>query len=204
MGNYVELSDIRDEGVTTEEAEDTRVESLIDMAEQYFEKMTGQHFYEKTMTMTLYSRDSKRLFLPVHIITCDSITIEGETIDPEYYEVYNRYMPDDRENPKIVFDFKIKEGHKVEIDGSFGYVQEDKTTPEPVKYAIKKLVIHEVPILTDTDGQEAKKRGRIISEKNDKYEYELSELNLREDLTGDPEIDTRIINYQAPIGGGVV
>lgn len=202
---YLTVQDIRDEGVTTEEANDTRVTDLIEMAEQYIETMTGQHFYDKSVQpMTLYGRDSKTIFLPVHIISCDHIDVNEETIDSDRYRVYNRYMPDDRHNPKVVFDFDIPEKATVDIYGDFGFVEEDGSTPKMIEYAIKKMVINEVPLMTDSEGQDEKKRGRIIREKSDKYEYELSDVMAREDLTGDPDIDRVIIRYQAPIGGGVV
>lgn len=201
---YISVEDIRDEGVKEEEAEDPRVENLIETAEQYFENMTGQHFYEKETTMTLYGRDSKTIFLPVHIISCDKIEINEETINSDKYRIFNRYMPDDRHNPKIVFDFEVAEGDTVDIEGSFGFVEEDGSTPKMVEYAIKKLVINEIPLMTDSEGQDEKKRGRIIREKSDKYEYELSDVMVRNDLTGDPDIDRVILQYQAPIGGGVV
>lgn len=204
MGNYVTVTDIRDEGVTTEEASDSRIDELILLAEEYIEKMTGRYFYEKSKTIILYGQDSKVLLFPIPIITVNQITVNGYLIDTVDYTVYNRYEPDDRENPKIEFEFTIQDGDKIEVNGSFGYVQEDKTTPLMISRAVKKLVIREIPLLTDQDGQEQKKRSRIVEEQADDYSYKLAEVVVRGDLTGDFEIDGVIINYRRPPEGGVI
>ncbi|HHY36547.1 MAG TPA: hypothetical protein GX518_02530, partial [Firmicutes bacterium] len=67
-----------------------------------------------------------------------------------------------------------------------------------------RLVVREIPLLGDVEGQEERKRTRIISERTDDHSYTLAQLAGTLDLTGDPDIDGVLALFRAPIaiGGG--
>jgi hypothetical protein len=95
----------------------------------------------------------------------------------------------------------------VSITAKWGFVEKvgtDYKTPAQINQVAKKLVIREIPTLTDTEGQEEKKRGRIISENTDGHSYTLDKLVASANYTGDPEIDEVLFMYRAPVSiGGV-
>jgi hypothetical protein len=73
-----------------------------------------------------------------------------------------------------------------------------------IKQVAKRLVIRELPLLGDAEGQEERKRARIVSESTDGHSYTLERLAATLDLTGDPDIDGVLALFRAPIAiGGV-
>ena len=114
---YCTVEDVRDEGVTEEQASDGRLEKLIAKATAYIDLVTGR-------------------------------TFEGPV-------------------PVLIVDAAVK------------------------------LVIRELPLLSDMSGQEEKKRGRILSETTDGHSYTLSEATDAS-FTGDAEIDGILALYVAP------
>ena len=115
---YCTVEDVRDEGVTEEQASAGRLEKLIAKATAYIDLVTGRTFED-----------------PVPVLIVD---------------------------------------------------------------AAVKLVIRELPLLSDVSGQEEKKRGRILSETTDGHSYTLSEATANASFTGDAEIDGILALYVAP------
>lgn len=144
-------------------------------------------------------------------------------IEPESYRVYNRHItqglakPDDRDNPKIAFarhgdgprplvgsGFGFPPGSRnVRVTGLFGYTDFDGSptgcTPLLIREVCKRLVAREIPLLGDTGRREdAQRRYRLIQEKTRDQSYTLDKLQLHGALTGDPEIDTILIQFKRP------
>ena len=99
----------------------------------------------------------------------------------------------------------------IRITGVFGYTDADGSplgdTPALLQHATKLLVLRELPTLTDCDGREdAQRRWRLLAEKTSEQSYRLADLSGREAtahvavgaLTGDPEIDTILVQYMRP------
>lgn len=203
---YCTVQDIRDEGITPEQADDTRLATLIDLATAYIDRVTRQWFEPRAMTITLDGNGSETLLLPVFPIEVVSVTVDGQVVTD--YKVYNRFFPDDRRNPKIYRDAGWPEGRQnVSIQGTWGFVDKigtQYTTPAMIKQVAKRLVIRELPLLGDAEGQEERKRARIVSESTDGHSYTLERLAATLDLTGDPDIDGVLALFRAPIAiGGV-
>lgn len=112
---YVSVAEMRDEGVTTSMASDTRLAQRILIASRFVEASTRRFFYPKAMTVTLDGSGGPKLFLDDPIIAVSSVAFEESPLYPssfssiasETVRVYNRHLteqltePDDRNNPKL-------------------------------------------------------------------------------------------------------
>lgn len=207
---YATIAEIRAEGVTEDMATDQRLEELILEATVYIDKVTRWWFGARQKTMKIDGTGHDTIWIPVPIIEVTEVKVEGRTLNTEAYVVYNRREPDDRLNPKIVrFNHWPKGEQIVEVVGTFGYTDEHPVTQEAIvplaiKRVCRQLVIREIPTLMDIDGQEEKRRARIVSETTDMHSYTLSQLTASGEWTGDPEIDTILWQYRRPVGVAAV
>jgi hypothetical protein len=222
-GNYVTLQEIRDEGVTAEDATDAFVYSKILQAERFIESNTNRWFYKKIgATITLDGGDSyfwlmgfeestDMLFLPIPIINLTSVTIDGSIRILSNFLAFTRIGPpvDDRWNPRIAS--KLCEWPKegvlnIVIAGDFGFVEETTsgTVPELIRIAARKLTIRFIDSKKMT-GAEATARqmelnqSNIVEEKLPGYSHRLKAESLRKFspvYIGDSEIDDTIDFYR--------
>jgi len=143
--------------------------------------------------------------------------------DPSSYRVYNRHLtqrlgkPDDRDNPKISFlrdgveprpllsrGFFFPRGvQNIRVTGVFGYTEADGSpsgrTPLLIREVCKRLVVRDLPLLSDTGRREdAQRRWRLIQEKTRDQSYRLDKLVLTGAFTGDPEIDNVLVQFKRP------
>ncbi|NSW82530.1 MAG: hypothetical protein HPY90_04515 [Syntrophothermus sp.] len=203
---YCTVQDIREEGITAERATDTRLALLIDLATAYIDGITRQWFEPRAVTIMVDGTGGQTIFLPIFAIEVAAVTVDGLAVTD--FKVYNRFFPDDRRNPKIYREAGWPRGRQnVVIAGTWGFVDKVGTeyqTPALIKQAAKRLVIRELPLLGDSEGQEDRKRSRIVSETTDGHSYTLERLVGTLDLTGDPDIDRVLALFRAPIAiGGV-
>lgn len=202
---YASVADLRAEGVTTEQASDQRLQQLIDLATSYVEAITGLWFEERAMTLRLDGTGSRTLWLPIFPTEVSTVRVDGRAVTD--YVAYNRFAPDDRRSPRLVREVGWPKGRQnIEVDGRWGYVDPAPgggvKTPEPIRRAVLRLVVRELPLLTDVEGQEDRKRTRIVSETTDGHSYTLERLAVTLDLTGDPDIDGILAMYRRPIAVG--
>jgi len=173
---------------------------------------TGQWFNKREFTgdgkLQVEGNGSYLLHFSVPIISISTIkhSNEYDVVDPKEYMVFrSRVIPDDRRNPKV----KLLRGsfykHSfTEIEGAFGWLEQDGTTPQLIKDAVSRLIMLG---LTKDPMQTAS--NPIKSEKTDLHEiqYAVSATSLASDQnsgrTGDPEVDRIIQLYKSPfsIGG---
>ncbi|MCG8416638.1 MAG: hypothetical protein MJE77_01690 [Proteobacteria bacterium] len=148
-------------------------------------------------------------------------------VSPSNYRVYNRHLtqglvkPDDRENPKISFlrdalvsrpllgltQFFPRGTQNIRVTGVFGYTDPGENpageTPVLIREVCKRLVLRQLPALTDASAREdSEKRYRLIEEKSRFQSYKLGPLQLAGALTGDPEIDNILIQFKRPVDLG--
>jgi hypothetical protein len=199
---YVTVQEVIDE---CGEGSPERIKDAILLAQQYIEKVTGQWFETRELTMLIDGRGQTTEFLPVFAYSISSIKESDVELDTDEFYVYNRYFPDDRKNPKIVFTSALSIGRQnLSITGMFGYVESDKTTPILIKKVCKKLALTEIGLLSDGDRRDAIDRGRIIEETTDGHSYTLASVASTGGATGDAEIDQVLMMYKAPIWIGKV
>ena len=197
---YCSIEDIRNEGVTDEQADDAKLESLIKLACNYIDTMTGQFFEPREQVLRLDGRGGKILRLPVFLIEAYSVIVSGEEISD--YVLYNRMS--DRFYPKIYRNQGWRKGIlNISVQGLWGYVDKAETgyaTPELIKRAAMKLALYNFPDLGDKEAQEEKAlSGLLQSETTDGHSYSLNGEILKamyeNSLTGDAEIDGIINQY---------
>lgn len=113
---YAFVSDLRDEGVTPDDASDARLQQLIALASRYVERITGRFYEPRLQTLTIDGSGGRTLLFGDAIIGVEAVSIDTSPwsqgdllVDPELYRVYNRHLtqglllPDDRDNPRIEF-----------------------------------------------------------------------------------------------------
>jgi len=222
---YVSISDVRDEGVTVDNASDERIEAIIQLAERYIERVTGRFFEPRPQSLAVDGAGGRVLRLGHPIIRIDVVAVDAAAaspvpIDPSSYRVYNRHLtqgllvPDDRDDPRIElaqggdvgagFEARWPRGvQNVRVAGVFGYTDPDGSptgeTPLLIQYVTKLLVLRELPLMTDLDGREdAQRRWRLTSERTRDQAYTLGALVPLGVFTGDPAIDTILAAYSRP------
>ena len=111
---YCLIDDLRDEGVTPNDASDDRVQRLIGMQSRYVERITGRTFSPRYEMRRFDGQGGRILTFMEPVIAVDGVHIATSPlfpsdlqIDPDFYRVYNRHLtqgltqPDDRDNPRI-------------------------------------------------------------------------------------------------------
>lgn len=230
IDTYITVQDIRDEGILEADHDDDKVLSYIKTWQVVLERACRQWFNERSLTLELDGNESDLLLLGIPIIEIEYIRINGQTtnLDSSYYKVYNNKggYPDDRRNPKIklvnsvsrnIFAFRnasstkliFEKGQKNQIiKGTFGFVESNGATPDPIKRALTKLVIEKLtaPIYSPTGVTAPPIVGAVIEEWTDghkiKYGVAGGETTKKtyglSGITSDPEILDIIKMYRAP------
>lgn len=206
------------------------LEGFIKDSMNYIDLNTRQFFNARTFTVAdgnaikIEGNNSNVLFLPVPILELTNIYKNEETtpIDPKNLKVYNSRNPisDDRRNPMIKIrqesDFltfsygKFARGLFTTIEGRFGYLEPDGSTPRLIQRATLKLALLRAnTTLGESANQSAGSAGRgaIKREKTDLHEIEYFEVKTAGDdsstatttLSGDSEVDSIIAAFRGPI-----
>lgn len=187
------VTDIEKEGV---QSTTDRIESAIELAQSYIEKMTGQWFELRSWTYKLDGERQDVVYLPVYAKTISEIRVNDVVLDADSYVVYNDIVSD-IDVPKIKFNSKLSRGNRnIEITGEFGYVDSNYETPIQIKKICKKLALAEIGLLTDDSRKDIIDRGRIIEEETDGHRYRLAEMTAGMAFTGDSEIDIVLASYK--------
>lgn len=224
--SLVTVADMRDAGVTGNQATNDRLTELISFWESWVGYMTGMLFTETTLTIDLEGTGCDTLWLPLPIITCSSLMMNSNfqtVIDAATYTVFNRPFPDDRWNPKIVLDQvseSIYEGifdkweHRIfkkdlmnRVVGTWGFVESDKATPPMILYLIQRLIILNIDKPVDFFKNWSRKlRLNVKSEKTDYHSYSLGPGPLPgvDSLTGDKELDQILMFFRKAKGPKVL
>ena len=194
---YITIDELTAEGAS---GETQRLLDAILLAQSYIEKMTGQYFVKRTRNLYFDGNGKVTIHLPVFCKTINYIKEDGSVLDSSSYTLFNRYEPDDRLNPKIVFSRPLAYGIlNIEINGVFGFIEEDDSTPPLIKKICKKLALNEIPQICDENRNELLERSRIISETTDAHSYTLSQAYSVGEYTGDNEIDSILRAYKRPL-----
>ena len=211
---------------------DADLEAAILLQSQRIDLLTHQFFEPRTLTIKLDGSGSRAMTLHLPIISVSSVKIGEETLDATAFEVYNRHLtqqlvsPDDRRDPRIEFvqqdnsmsDIFQRFGSRrfprgqqnVEIAGTFGFTDPPGppgVTPPLICHATMLLVMRNFgKVWTDQAAIfGAQNQQRLTSErtrdqqKNYKSAREAGAFGY---LTGDPEIDSILEQYMAPLSIG--
>lgn len=200
----------------------------INVAMQTIDLYTGQWFNKREFTgankLKFEGSNTHILHFSVPIIEIISLAInEEDTVMPvEDYRVFNsRTLPDDRRNPriKLISDslniYRTTMGSRSGrfgkfrwqfIEGSFGFLEPDGSTPEGIKWATVRLVMKQLTTDLESDATAA---GEVKREKVDMHEIEYFQSSDGSDsssgssgsgaMTGDEEVDKILKMYKAPL-----
>lgn len=207
---------------------DATLDLAWERAVRFFEEATGWFFVKVDGELDLNGNGEVRLNLPYPVVSSgqggdgiESITLfdEDDAVDDALYEVNQGAQPgvaDPRLNAYVeyvanssvatasrspeaelhaVWPYGVQNIH---LDGSWGYLEPDGSTPVLVKKAIAKLVIRELADLDDCDDQEDLRRGGIVSESVTGRSHTFHANAVGHGVTGDPEIDRIIRRYRRP------
>lgn len=86
----------------------------------------------------------------------------------------------------------------VGVTASWGYLDEDGTTPEPILHALARLVILNTPALDDPGACADARAGAIVSETTQGRSYTYTDRVAGTGLTLDREIDSILRSYRRP------
>ena len=115
---YASVTDIRDAGITVAQADNDRVEFLLDLASRKVDEYTGRVFVPASKTLLIDGTGGRAVLLEEPIISIEELRLvndpfssnpDGDLVDTDLYKVYNRHLtqnlriPDDRDNPRVEF-----------------------------------------------------------------------------------------------------
>lgn len=187
---YTTVQAMRDEGVTTAMAADSRLQTVIARVSRRIERWTGRFFEPRAMTFTLDGSGHACQQLEIPIIRIDGIWFDDFS-DPASevglagVRIYNRHItqnllrPDDRENPRLewVSDWDYIRTRSVSgtiwppgfqnvmVQGVFGYTDYDGSefgrTPEEIQIATQMLAFRDLKKFGDSGRADASRADRI-------------------------------------------
>lgn len=202
--------------------------TALSRAVSHLHKRTQRFFLQRTGSLVVDGNGAPLLPLPHPVISTDqggtgitAITVNGETIDSDSYVVNEGAQlgdDDPRDNPFVTYDRSfalsaqslppIEEvgytgwwtpgTRNVVVTGSFGYVEEDGSTPSPILDALARLCIRQLVPRDDEDALEDLRRGALIYEQTQGRSYSLATGMVSGGSTGDRELDQVIAEYTRP------
>jgi hypothetical protein len=207
---YATIEDLRAEGVSEFEADDARLTALITEATATIDRATGWFFEPRALTLRLDGRGTPTLEPPAPPLRVDSITIDGIELSlaPEDLVVVGAPVQPGFYAPRITrchHAFPRGCGN-VEIDGLWGYTEDDGSPEGRVPYEIRRvcmlLVLRWLPPLADSDADDARNSWRVTSMRTRDQSVSFDRPGLGGPYTGDPEIDRVLFRYRRPPGLG--
>lgn len=231
---YISVSEVRALGVNMDPPTDAQIQSSICLWQTFIERATRQWFRPIELVLEVDGTDSDALHFGVPIISIDEVRLNGaaDALSANNYKVYNDKggLGTGRQNPRIKLTTSnsprdiytasygrtiFRKGRQNQyIKGTFGYVEDDGTSPPPlIKHALSKLVVEKlaVPVVPDAAPEDLAPpviTGAIHEEWTDghrlKYRQAGSTLLPRNPglagITDDQEILGIIRLFKAPIG----
>lgn len=208
MNGVLSLEELRIRGFSEDEFSD---EDLLELETRVWETImlfTNRVFENRNRTLKLDGNGLNTLHLPVEISTISSVTIGGSTtplVEGTDYVVYNRVVPDDRENPKIVLlRGRFPDGNQnITITGVFGYVDPNSSVEHPPKPLIE-VAMRMMPIFAEhlIEGAErevdaATHKRDVRREATDRWSYtRFDRKALEQTLLDDPFISSIMLKYR--------
>lgn len=213
---YITPEDLYCEGVPRDVFDVEFLTKRIKKAKDYVERLTCQWFEPRTLTLLMDGTGHRLLDMPYSIIDVEKIEFKinndggWDDVNLNNFSVYDLLkLLENRDYPRIkiseLLDSSIftrtfirdrfPEGtQNIRITGRFGYVEQDLTTPEPIKDVMIMLVRG---LLAPIGGSKSRKKfrgNRLLGETSDGHSYRLSQSMAAGVLTGDPQID-QILQY---------
>jgi len=216
---YAFVSQLRADGVTTQQASDSRLLALIEEASRTIDALTGLFFAPRPLTIDVDGAAGPTLFLEMPIISIAQVLIDDAELELDGLVVYNRHLtqrllrPDDRRNPKIVRRgcARWRPGlQNTRIVGVFGFTDptgaplSQGRLPLEINRACRLLVVRELELLASPDRIASRRQNDIRSETTRDQSVTYGERRGSTAVplygsTGDPEIDAILARYRPPM-----
>lgn len=220
MTAYATLAEMREEGVLASQATDGRIRAVLALASQLVERLTRQWFEPRAMMLELDGTGRDTLELKVPVAAVGEVRVDGAVVPSSSLVVYSRHLdgmlaPDDRRAPAIALrSGRFPRGSQnVQVEGVFGFTDpvgsgfDVGATPPAIAHVTRLLAMRELEQLASPDRGAARNGHRIQSEQSRDQSYSLAPMQAGSTFaggTGDPEIDSILMLYRAPIGIGSV
>lgn len=224
--SYATLAEARAEGVTTDQADNTRLQHLLDGASSYIDRVTGWWFDAREQSLVFDGEGAECLWLPAPIIELTGVSIDGDALDlatvVQYGTVASRRHLRAARLARHLSTVRLDdvrgrplwpEGRQnITVEGTFGFVLADGETPPPeIRDACIRLVVHNLARLADASGQDERRRAEVFRESTDGHSYELAGTLpgaagawRRGGILGDPAIDVMLAGFRRPSRAAVV
>lgn len=224
-GEYVTVPEVRAEGLADNPPSDNQIGSRIKKWEAIVEQWTGQVFRIISPGELVFDGNNAHLLhfnLPIVALSALKINDSDTALAADDYRVYvGRQKPqDDRKNPKIILrpmsgsiftgggQIFVK-GAEQKITATWGFVEPDDSTPQPIKDAIIQLVIRDFAGYFDQifGGMTAGPGMPTQREKTDDHEIEYADMamNVQADRLGSlipRDIRAMLAMYRHPLAIG--
>lgn len=157
-----------------------------------------------TTELRLDGEDSQVLPLPTQIISLDSVTVEystddSEEVDVDEIAVYNRNVPNDFYEPKIVWrDGKFPQGFQnIVLSGQFGYVEGDLDIQPLMEVCARLLYLQFRPLIdgATSSAEPYMSPEDIKREVTDRYEYEKYDRDTLPGIFNDSLVNAILLKY---------
>ncbi len=226
-GFYCTVGDVRAEGITVDQADDSRVVAIIWLVGREIDRRTRRSFGATAKTLLVDGPGGNILMMREPIVSIDQVeilSVDGGATDvtSDAFRIYNRHLsqgllnPDDRNQPHI--DLVADQGtifairwwplgsQNIRLTGKWGYTDPDGTAegrvPDLIRRATALLVTDRAIPATDQDAGELSRRRRLIKEKTRDQEYQLAPPTTTTPLgsggTDIAEVDQILLMYMAP------
>ncbi len=224
--SYASLAYAREEGITTEQAANERLQRLLDEASALIDKATGWWFDARAKTLVFDGDDGECLWMPAPIVTLTSVAIDGSALDLAAVLSYGTTASGEHLRAARLARTLAAASYldaafgrptwptgrrNITVVGSFGYVLPDGTSPPPeIRDACLRLVVRNLGRIADAAAQSDRRRGEVFRENTDGHGYELAGVLpgavgawRRGGITGDPDIDLTLAQFKRPSRGAL-
>lgn len=224
--SYATLSEARDEGITSEQADNTRLQRLLDDASAYIDRVTGWWFDARVKTLVFDGEGTESLWLPAPIVSLTSVSIDGDALDLATVLSYGttssgthlraarlaRRLTSARLDEVRARPVWPEGRQNITVVGTFGYVLANGTSPPPeIRDACIRLAVRNLGLLGDASAQAEVRRAEVFRESTDGHSYELAGTLpgaagawRRGGILGDPAIDVVLAGFRRPSRAAVV
>lgn len=192
---YCTLDDIREAGITENQASDAQITAAIAEATYEIDRTTGRWFEARNEALRATGSGLSVIELDGEPIEITSVTVDDVELDSEYYEIVPSSVSGKPNKPEVRRTYGVwSDGATIVVTGTFGYVDDPgatNTTPLPIKRACRKLTIKFLlPVTTSLAAEDA-----ILSERHRDYSYAKSE-KVKPARYGDRDIDDILADFK--------
>lgn len=206
MNGVFNLDELRTRGFLEEDYTDAELLAVETIVWETISLFTNRIFENQNLTLTLDGYGIKEQYLPIEIISIVSVseTALGSLTEGTDFVTYNRIIPDDRGDSKLVLLSGVwPEGNQnVTITGKFGYIDPKSPAEHPplplIEVGMRMMPIFFENILEDGERDVAAvdhKRG-VQKEVNDRYSYtKFDRGKVDQQLLDDPFMNAMLQRY---------